>query len=427
MTVKNVKKLSKSAPFFLLWSMGTIKSTLRTTGGIPRTNQQGLTAVYVLYTHKGKNLYLNTGIRIPPESWRGEKDQFNPIGGELKGRTTKNQLLGQLRRKVETIVAELIGEGKDPTTKLVKERFEAVPEGQTDNSLPALWDQYIADSEVTKTAGTMRQIRHSRKVFDEYNRYKRINPSLEEINLSWYNGLVKYLLNVQKINNNSVGKEVKNIKSFLNYVGSQGLPISSDVANFKVFKEKTLIIYLTQDELTRLYEYDFSTSPRLDRCRDLFVLQSSVGMRYSDLTRLSSEHIQGNVIHMVAYKNKKETFVPLGTRAKAILEKYDGELPTISEQRQNDYIKEACKLAGIDQPIELVSYYGGRKEFSRVPKYTQISTHTAVKTFITHCGEKGISAKIVSEITGKSVKVILDHYYGISKAIIISEMTKAFG
>ena len=427
MTVKNGKKLSKSAPFSLLWSMGTIKSTLRNTGGIPRTNQQGLTAVYVLYTHKGRNLYLNTGIRIPPENWRGEKDQFNPIGGELKGRTTKNQLLGQLRRKAETIVAELIGEGREPTTKLVRERFEAVPEEQVDNSLSTLWDQYVADSEVTKTSGTLRQIKHSRKVFNEYNRHKRINPSIGEIDLTWYNGLVKYLLNVQKINNNSVGKEVKNIKSFLNYISSQGIAISPDVTKFKVFKERTLIIYLTQEELNQLYKYDFSKNLRLERCRDLFVFQASTGLRYSDVSRLSNEHLKGDVIHMTAYKNKKETFVPLTSRAKAILAKYDGVLPIISEQRQNDYIKEACELAGIDQPLELVSYYGGRKSFTKVPKYSQISTHVAVKTFITHCGEKGISAKIVAEITGKSVKVILDHYYGISKETIISEMAKAFG
>ena len=130
---------------------------------------------------------------------------------------------------------------------------------------------------------------------------------------------------------------------------------------------------------------------------------------------------------MTAYKNKKQTIVPLIPKARAILDKYNGVLPVIAEQNQNVYIKEACDLACINQPIEIVKYHGGKKTFSKVPKYSQISTHKAVSTFITHCGEKGISAKVVGEITGKTVKVILDHYYGISKETIISEMAKAFG
>ena len=101
-------------------------------------------------------------------------------------------------------------------------------------------------------------------------------------------------------------------------------------------------------------------------------------------------------------------------------------MPIISEQKYNAYIKEACKKAGIDSDIEKAEYKGGNKTYIEVPKYSAISSHTAVKTFITHCGEKGISAKVVSQITGKSVRVILDHYYGTNKTTIKSEMERAF-
>ena len=56
-----------------------------------------------------------------------------------------------------------------------------------------------------------------------------------------------------------------------------------------------------------------------------------------------------------------------------------------------------------------------------------VSSHIAVKTFITHCGQKGISPKVVAEITGKSVQVILVYYYGIDEATIKREMERGFG
>jgi hypothetical protein len=93
----------------------------------------------------------------------------------------------------------------------------------------------------------------------------------------------------------------------------------------------------------------------------------------------------------------------------------------------NKYIKVACEDAGITSKVEVSELRGGQKIYTKYFKHELISTHTAVKTFITHCGEKGISAKVVSEITGKTVKVILDHYYGTSDKVIELEMQRAFG
>jgi hypothetical protein len=41
--------------------------------------------------------------------------------------------------------------------------------------------------------------------------------------------------------------------------------------------------------------------------------------------------------------------------------------------------------------------------------------------------EKGISAKVVSEIAGKTLKVILGCYNGTNDKVIETEMQKAFG
>jgi integrase len=156
-------------------------------------------------------------------------------------------------------------------------------------------------------------------------------------------------------------------------------------------------------------------------------LECQTSLRVSDRKRLSKEHIFGSAIKMTAYKNKKPVFIPLTPISREILEKYNYQLPHLSEVRSNEYIKAICLIAGIDYLVETVEYKGGNKIYTKTPKWQLITNHTAVKTFITHCGEKAISAKIVSEITGKTVKVIQDHYYGTSDKVIQLEMERAFG
>ena len=407
--------------------MATIKAVVRKTGGKIKTNQQGETLVYVQYGHNQKTFTLNTGLRIPPEAWRGDKDQSSPIGGEVKGRDKRNATIGRYRRQLEDVKDVLLSKGIEPTVAAVKRLVEAKDQPIKEKDIFALWEEYIEASRVDKTDSTIKQIRRSQRVFIDYWKRKKAVPTLEMLNIDFYDDYKKFLLNKRNLNNNSTGKEIKVVKSFLNYLRDRGYTISPDVAQFKILREKVAVVYLTQSELTQLYEYDFGSNTRLSRVRDLFVFQASTGLRWSDISRLAPEHIKDGIICMVAYKNKKQTLVPLIPRAKAILEKYDGKLPVIAEQNVNLYIKEACNKAGITQPIEKVTYHGGKKTFEKVPKYQEISTHKAVSTFITHCGEKGISAKVVSEITGKTTKVILDHYYGISRETIISEMTKAFG
>jgi integrase len=245
--------------------------------------------------------------------------------------------------------------------------------------------------------------------------------------LTFYDQFQNYLIQEAGLANNSIGTQIKDLKAFLNYVKKRGVIVSADLSDFKVLREKPVIVYLSQKELQTLYTYDFSKNQSLEIARDLFVLQSQTGFRYSDLSRLGIQHLDGNMLRMKAHKTKKDVKVPLTPIAAAILKKYNFELPIYTEQKQNKHIKQACRLAGIKQKIEIPSYHGGTKTYETFEKWKLITTHIAVKTFITHCGELGISPKVVSEVTGKTVKVIIDHYYGTNDKVIEEEMQKAFG
>ena len=97
------------------------------------------------------------------------------------------------------------------------------------------------------------------------------------------------------------------------------------------------------------------------------------------------------------------------------------------EQKMNEYIKKACEEAEINQIVERISTSSGNKKYEMIPKHKIITTHIAVKTFISLCCKKNISPKTVSIITGKTVKVIMKHYLGMDKESVRDQIKLAFG
>lgn len=310
------------------------------------------------------------------------------------------------------------------------------------------FDEWIEISRSTKTESTVKQLNACKNNLALFEGHIKKDISFKDIDPNFYDSLVSFYFNELDMSNNTVGNQIKNLKAFLHWIIKR-YKIKLDISEFKVLRERTTIIYHSQEELERIYKLDFPSDEELKekynaiwqklykrefpgrgpllQGRDLHVFECQTSLRVSDRKRLSKEHIFGSVIKMTAYKNKKSVFIPLTPIARQILEKYDYKLPAMSDVRTNEYIKAICLIAGIDYEVETVEYKGGNKIYTKTPKWQLITNHTAVKTFISHCGEKGISAKIVSEITGKTVKVIQDHYYGTSNKVIQMEMERAFG
>ena len=212
----------------------------------------------------------------------------------------------------------------------------------------------------------------------------------------------------------------------MNWLKDHGYQVNPEFQKYKVLREKPQIIYLNQKELSILEKKKFS-KPHLNRTRDMFLFQCLTGLRISDLMRLDTEHIQDGIIQMTAFKNKTRLFIPLTPTAKRILKKYDNKLPMTAEQVFNRQLKHMAEEAELNREVEVTDFRAGKKIFKKFPLYKMVKSHIARKTFVSICVEKGIQPKVVSEMTGISVKVLIDHYYGTDKDIIIREMSRAFG
>lgn len=403
--------------------------------GKPRVNKKGLTTVYVQYQHDQKSVYF-PALRVDASTLElvdknGRLELIDPYIKRSKDSKKKTAIIKEHRKLVEDIALDFNGKNVSPTILIVKEALlqqrsqNTTKYDTTSMELEDIFQLYLDSSDSTRwSPGTIRQYRSTLSALRRFKAAKGTLPRIHEYDLQFYDELVKHLMVTEGKKKNTAGGIIKNLKAFLHWADSRGFEVHPDVnhRDFKILKERKEILYLSNDELQSMIDLDLSGNKRLDQVRDVFVFNCRTGMRYGDLRRLTKSHIKEvggtQVIKLMQEKTNRLNYIPITSLSKSILLKYNYVLPIISEQRMNDYIKEVGQMAEINTLIE--------SNEDLVPKYELLSTHIAIKTFITHCVEKGISPKTVSEITGKSLRVLMDHYYGTNSDQIIHEMTQAF-
>ena len=217
------------------------------------------------------------------------------------------------------------------------------------------------------------------------------------------------------------GKIISTLSLFLREAWERGYH-KNDIykrKSWNIKKERFAKQVLTFDELDKLNELDFSDNPRLDKVRDLFLIGAFSGLRFSDFTRITPEHIVNedgaDLIELFSKKTNTQVVIPLLPILREKLEKHDYQPPKISAQKFNDYIKEVCELAGIDNEVIVKRSKGGRRIEERKPKHELITSHTARRSFATNFFQLGLPAIELMKITGHSTERQFMEYINIDK------------
>ena len=178
-------------------------------------------------------------------------------------------------------------------------------------------------------------------------------------------------------------------------------------------KIKNEIVTLTEEELNRIYNLDLTKIPRLERVRDLFCFGSFTGQRWSDIENFRREDIQNGFWIFESYKTKEMMKIPFKgfiSPALDILKKYDYELPQISPQKFNDYIKEVGKEAEINEQVTIRRSSGKQRIEIKKPKYSFMASHMARRSFVTILLQKGLPPTTIMKLTGhKDLKTLMKY------------------
>ena len=216
---------------------------------------------------------------------------------------------------------------------------------------------------------------------------------------------------------NYVGSLMKDLKVMLKQAHADGLHTNTifQHKDFKKFSEEVDSVYLTETELTQLYHLDLTTTPGLDKARDLFLIGCYTGLRFSDFMHLRPENIKGRILTRNTLKTSERVSIPLNSKVLSILAKYNGKLPrSITNQRLNEHLKELCQRAGLTERIEVRKTRGGMNELRYPEKWELVGTHTARRSFATNAYLAKVPPVAIMKITGHRSEKMLLRYIKVS-------------
>jgi len=386
---------------------------------------------------KYKALKMSTGESIDPDYW-------NKATG--RARETKkfsqhpefNARLKKLENTVFTIYRKFINDDEFPSPPEIKEKVlaeinsikveklgDANRIGFIDFAKQVIEDT-ISGKRLTENGtrfslhtykGYITTLNHL--VDFENERGKLID--FESINLDFYNQWVDWFYK-KNMSLNSVGKYVKILKVFMSEALEKGITknIAFKHKKFKVLEEFPETYHLSDEELEKILELDLSDNGKLDKARDMFLLDCYLGLRIADFEKLKRENVikidNVNCVKSRTQKTGETVIIPLKKNALWLLDKYNYELPQlIAEGTMNKLIKKIGKLAGIDDKVQVTKTIGGISKTKTFEKYKLLGNHTARRSFATNYYNATKDSYSVMKITGHKTEQAFLRYIRTTK------------
>lgn len=382
--------------------------------------------------YEGKRVQLSTGISVEKKDWDEKISKVKKTDSQV---INKNQILKSIDASISEYYFKQKALNEDVSANIIKEIFyNAIQVGYNSNdeepakkppTLIESYEQYLKEkSESGKfSSSTIYNNRNCFNHFKAFSRFKMTSFDWDNLNKKFFDDFLTFLINKQNLTNNSAKKLLKHFKTFWNSLNEDSIPNYHKISKFINQAQNEIkssnndfIVALSQEELNLIQEYK-SDNIRLMKVRDLFLLQTYLGVRISDLINIKPSNIdrKNGVIHINMIKTKDYISIPIFKKVEAILDKYPGGLPKFSEKKYRDYIKELCKILGIDEPINQQKIYGSRVVNEVLPKWQLISSHTARRTFITLSLKNGVLPEHIMKITGHRSRADFQKYVRITE------------
>jgi site-specific recombinase XerD len=225
------------------------------------------------------------------------------------------------------------------------------------------------------------------RFFEHINKQRQVTEITNAVISGFYADLTS------KYEDSTSGGMMTRLKTVVKFAISNGKLQKDPFAEIKINKGEKEVEFLTETEL-KVIRLKKLHNERLEKVRDLFLFQCFTGLAYVDLAELTKEDYQKNELGQIFIrKRRSKTGVPFTTilleDAIKIAEKYDYELPVLSNQKYNSYLKEIADLCNIKKPL-----------------HTHIGRHTCG----TYLLNKGLSLEVVAKILGHSNTKQTKHY-----------------
>lgn len=353
-----------------------------------KKNRQGLAPLELCICVNQQRLFLNLPTKfIPREFNKKRKPQYI------------DDILNQYRIKTNEVIAQLLQNNLPITASTIREYMRSG--GTKSLTVKNMIDKYIEQN----YQGLSSNSEYKTKMVAQFVNEEIGDRELVSIEIGDLQFLYMKLQSMYLVSTASA--KMAKVKSFFQFAFDNGYIKTNLCSNIKLAKSKASVKYLRNEDIDSIKSLELCDYERLEKVRDLLLFQSSSGMAYADLVRFDSSKIE-YINGVPTYSNARQktdvdfTTVILGDGIK-VLEKYNGQLPLISNQKYNAYLKEIQRLAKID---------------------TIITTHLLRKTYAHRLLNSGVRVETVAKCLGHSkISTTLRHYARISNETVANEIS----
>ncbi|MGQ1786365.1 site-specific integrase [Saccharicrinis sp. GN24d3] len=348
-----------------------------------KRNKKGQVPVYVRITINGERAELSTNL------WILEKDfdnRYKKIRKSHPLAESYNKSLLSVTSKLNNLYHNAIFfDGYTPNAKQLKDRYQkGTFESKT--HIKAIINEYISNKHPDEESEAYKKDnRYAVLVIASLAQLNFLNSKLDDYNDYIIDKLAHHIIVERKYSIGYCKKSLSFFKSSLLFAYNRRYCNRFPSFNKINYRETNHIIYLSDAELKKLAKYNFENDA-LDKVRDCFLMQCYTGLAYIDLKNLNKENIQfekdGLWINKRRQKVKTaECNIPLSPTAVNILQKYDFEMPIVSNQKYNTHLKTIATLLGINK---------------------KLTSHVGRKTYATYLLNKDVPIETVSALLGHS-------------------------
>ncbi|MBB3840777.1 integrase [Runella defluvii] len=353
-----------------------------------------------------------TGIACFPDDWQHKQQSIKGYSEDVR---QKNERLTQIRAELTEIFNDLRKQEKAITAQIIKQLYtKKTPIVQS--CLLAFYDKCIQDLSISLNPSTMKSWYSRRAMLQTYieSVLKRKDIELVEVTPRWLKDYYEYHIKNLKNSLSHAARAVQAVKRIMDYSVVEGALPYNATKSLKVARSKQKpLSYLNKHELEKFAKCPFYDD-RLQRTVDCFCFQAYTGMAYNELLLFSPKkhlHVDNEGITWIMIYRGKTTelsSIPLLVSARQLLEKYDYNLPVITNQKMNEYLKEAARIAGFE-----------------AEKIDEFTTHLARRTAGMYLLNVGLKIETVSRILGhKSIKITEKHYAKLLTSSIVSDLRR---
>jgi integrase len=250
------------------------------------------------------------------------------------------------------------------------------------------------------------------------NKKKSGRLTFADINERFYNDFVNYLRNEydggKGMRENSIGTTIKRMITVFKKAKKDGHLHTNDLDQFIIITQDVDNIALTPEEIQQIISVNLSRKPHLERERFRFLVAYNFLLRYNDSISVDKKHLYTekgrHYFRMHTSKTKEPVFIPIMPIVYDLLKDNQFKIPSVSNQKSNDNLKELGRLAGIDSDYTITEWIKGRRVETVYKRYELISTHTTRRSAATNLYKAGMDLESIRMFGGwRTIKQLMDY------------------